>query len=394
MNPRLLVALAALQFVLFPIPTITLFWKDQIGMSLADVMALQAVFGLAVVICEFPSGYLADRVGYRSSLLAGAALWVTGWVLYGLGEGLMAIALAEIVLGAAAAFVSGADRAMLWVSLHAEGRDHEYTRWEGRLRAAAQTSEALSAAVGGWLYARHPRLPIWLQVPTVLVAAGVVAMLREVPRREQAVRRSHLERALSIVRLTLWRHRRLQASLALGVVLGLASFVMVWLIQPLMQARGIPTAWFGLLWAGAHLWLAGVSLASGRVLTALGARATFLVCCALIAAGYLGLAAITSPWSVIFYLCFMTLRGLQGPILATVIQRDAPAEDRASVLSLAALAFRLAFVVAGPPIGALVDRVGMEMALAVLGVLFAGASIVGVEAFIRVHRGREEGTAA
>src|SRR5262247_1944978 len=60
-NVRLLAVYAACQFLLFPIPIITLFWKDQIGMSLADIMVLQAIFGLAVVLCEFPSGYLAAR---------------------------------------------------------------------------------------------------------------------------------------------------------------------------------------------------------------------------------------------------------------------------------------------------------------------------------------------
>jgi len=85
------------------------------------------------------------------------------------------------------------------------------------------------------------------------------------------------------------------------------------------------------------------------------------------------------------YLCFMTLRGLQGPILASVMQEDAPGEDRASVLSLAALLFRLAFVVAGPPIGALVDRAGMEAALAVLAVGFTAAGLVALAMFARAH---------
>ena len=65
-NPRLLVALSALHAALFPIPIVTLFWTEQIAMSLTDVMTLQAAFSLTVVVCEFPSGYLADRVGYRS----------------------------------------------------------------------------------------------------------------------------------------------------------------------------------------------------------------------------------------------------------------------------------------------------------------------------------------
>jgi len=79
----------------------------------------------------------------------------------------------------------------------------------------------------------------------------------------------------------------------------------------------------------------------------------------------------------------MTLRGLSAPILATVMQAEAPSEDRASALSLAALLFRLAFVVAGPPIGALVDYAGMRIALAALAVVFTAAGLAGLGLFVR-----------
>ena len=82
------------------------------------------------------------------------------------------------------------------------------------------------------------------------------------------------------------------------------------------------------------------------------------------------------------------LRGLQGPILARVMQEDAPVEDRASVLSLAALLFRLSFVVTGPPIGALVDRVGLETALAALAVVFTVATLATLAMFVREDRSR------
>lgn len=384
-NPRLLLAVSGLHFVLFPIPVITLFWKDQIGMSLTDIMVLQAMFGVAVVVLEFPSGYLADRAGYRLSLIAGAALWTAGSVVYALAASFAAVALAEVVLGAGSAFMSGADRALLWVSLAAEGRTREYTRWEGRLRAAAQTSEAASAAAGGWLYALAPRLPLWLQVPSAALTLAAVLGLRDTPRPAAAGGRSHLASMARIVRFTLWRHRRLQAAMALSVALGLATFVMVWLIQPYMQARAVPVAWFGPLWAAAHVWLAGVSLASGRVVGAVGRLGTLLICCLLVPVGYAGLAASASAAGVVFYLCFMTIRGLQGPTLAAAMQEDAPAEDRASVLSLAALLFRLAFVVAGPPVGALVDRAGMETALGLLAVVFALPALAALAAFARAR---------
>ncbi|HUG35419.1 MAG TPA: MFS transporter, partial [Candidatus Limnocylindrales bacterium] len=337
---------------------------------------------------EFPSGYFADRVGYRRSLLVGALVQAVGWIVYARGESFGAIVAAEVVLGAGSAFISGADRALLWVSLAEDGRGHQYTRWEGRVRAMAQTSEALSAAAGGWLYSRAPRLPLWLQVPVACAVVGMVGALREAAPVRLAPHTSHLARALELVRFTLWHHRRLKAAMALNVVLGLATFVMVWLIQPSMQARGIAPAWFGPLWAGAHLWLAGVSLASGRLAAAFGVRATLLGCCLLVPLGYAGLAATASAWGDVFYLCFMTLRGLQGPILARVMQEDAPAADRASVLSLATLLFRLAFVFAGPPVGVLVDHAGMPVALVVLAAAFTAAALATFTAFARAHADR------
>ncbi|PYM69751.1 MAG: hypothetical protein DME10_22600, partial [Candidatus Rokuibacteriota bacterium] len=90
-------------------------------------------------------------------------------------------------------------------------------------------------------------------------------------------------------------------------------------------------------------------------------------------------------WGLAFYLCFMTIRGLQAPILANVMQQDASAEDRASVLSIAALVFRLSFVVVGPPIGALVDRAGMETALGVLAVVLGALALLTFSGFARAH---------
>jgi len=354
-------------------------------MSLADIMVLQAIFGLAVVLCEFPSGYLADRVGYRRSILVGTTLLLAGWLLYTRAATFWIVALAETILGAGSAFVSGADRAILWVSLEREGHAAQYTRWDGRIRAVSQSAEALSAAAGGWLYAAAPRLPFWLQVPSAALAWLAAAMLREAPRLSVSGGRSHAQRAWHIIGFTLWHHRRLRAAMALSVALGLSTFVVIWLIQSYMQARGIHTAWFGPLWAVAHVWLAAVSLSSARVAATLGVRQSLLLCCLLVPVGYAGLSLVQAAWSIVFYLCFMTIRGLQGPILATVMQHDAPPEDRASVLSIATLMFRLSFVIAGPPIGALVDRAGMETALGFLAVGLGAVALLAFRAFAAAH---------
>jgi MFS family permease len=383
---RWLVVFSGLHLVLFPIPIITLFWKDHIGMSLADIMTLQALFALAAVIFEFPSGYVADRVGRRAALLTAAALWVIGWSAYCVATTFWAVAGAEIVLGAGMAFGSGADSALLFTSLEASGGAGTYARWEGRMRAASQVGESASSAVGGALYAVTPRLPFWLQVPVALTALAAVLRMRETREREGTHRVSHLREACRVLRHTLGHHRRLRSTIFLSVALGLPTFVMVWLIQPCMQQRGIPAVWFGPLWAGAHLYLAGVSLASARVAEICGRQATLLGCCLLIGVGYVALGATTSAAAVGFYLCFMTVRGLQAPLLINALQHDAPAEYRASILSINAMLFRLSFVLLGPPVGRLVDTVGLRTALLLLSLGFSAVSLTALATFRRAHR--------
>jgi hypothetical protein len=383
-NPALLVAIQGLRFVLFPIPIITLFFKDQLGLSIGDVLLLQAAFGLVAVLLEFPSGYVADRLGHRLSLLVAGVLWALGWILYARATDFTSALVAESTLAAGLAFLSGADAALLYESLEEAGRAADYTRWEGRGRAAGQICEATSSAVGGWLYSMTPRLPFQLQIPVAAVALGLAAATREVrvPTRDPGPHRSHLARVRAIVRFAA-THRELRAAFALSVSLGLSSFVMVWLIQPYVQARGVPAAWLGPLWAFANLWLAAASLASARVADAIGLVATLFVCVLLAPTGYAVLAVVGSAWGAVGYLVLMTVRGLQGPLLAAAIQRAAPSEDRASVISLNSLLFRFGFVVVGPGIGALVDLAGMERTLGMLAAFFGITSLASFAAFRR-----------
>jgi predicted MFS family arabinose efflux permease len=385
-TPSLLVAYGAIHMALFPIPIITLFWKDQIGLSVASIMLLQAIFSAASVLLEFPSGYLADHFGHRVSLLVAAGLWLVGWSVYASSTTFAGVALAETLLGAGLAFASGADSALLFTSLKAEDRVTEYTLWEGRVRAASHGSEAVSSALGGYLYSVRPTLPFWLQVPGALLGLAAAWLMKQPPRSGASSRVAHLSRAWWIVRHTLVRHPRLRATVCLSAALGLSTFMMVWLIQPYMQNRGISAPWFGPLWALAHVYLAGVSLLSARMARHFGAQRVLLGCCLLIAMGYAGLALGTSPIAVVFYLCMMSIRGLQGPLLASFLQSDAPEDSRASVLSLNALVFRLGFIAIGPPLGAIVDRVGLERAMGWMGAGFTVAALLTFWMFVRAHR--------
>lgn len=48
------------QVFLVSIPVIVPYWKE-LGLSLKEIFALQGIFGVTLLICDIPAGYLAEK---------------------------------------------------------------------------------------------------------------------------------------------------------------------------------------------------------------------------------------------------------------------------------------------------------------------------------------------
>jgi MFS family permease len=365
-NLPLLNAFAFLKMTLFPMAIITLFWKDRIGLSLGDILLLQAIFSIATIAMEYPSGYLSDRLGYRFSLFLASLLGITGWATYTVAGSFATVLLAEIQLGISYAFISGADSALLFETLRSQEREEEYLLHDGRMTAWAQVGEAAGAIGAGVLYAWAPLLPFFLQVAVWLVAWLICRQLQEPVGHIPEPIVSHRREAMDIARRALIEAPPLRWALLFGAVLGLASFFPVWLVQPYMQDCGVPLAWFGPIWAIANLMVSLGSILSARAQFHFGTRGVIWLCLILTATGYLGLAATTAIWGFAWYFLLTLMRGLQGPLLRLHIQQRSRRSERASILSLKSLLFRLGFVAAAPLVGSLADRSGLATAFLVI----------------------------
>ncbi len=367
---------------LFPMAIITLFWKDQIGLSLADILLLQAIFSLATLLMEFPSGYLSDRLGYRFALNLACLFGISGWTTYTLAGSFVGVLAAEIQLGISYAFISGSDSALLYETLRHQGREEDYARHDGRMTAWAQAGEAAGAIGAGALYAWFPLLPFLLQIAVWISALAVCRNLKEIPTTPRQTT-SHLREALGIAHKAFVQSPGLRYSILLAALLGLASFYPVWLIQPYMQSLNVPLTWFGPIWAVANLCVSFGSLISHRIQYHLGVWGTTLLLLALIVAGYAGLAFSQLVWGIVFYFLLTIMRGIQGPLLRLALQKQSERHERASILSLKSLVFRLGFVITGPLVGMLADRAGLSFCFLILLIIQSLIIAIVIRPFLR-----------
>ncbi len=124
-----------------------LFFQKEL--SGAEAILLYAIYDVGTTAMEVPSGYMSDRLGRRRTLIASGLAASAGAGLIAFGNGFAAFALAQVLLGAGAAFASGTDNAFLYESLAADGREDETEAQETRSWQFSLIGLALSAFTGG-----------------------------------------------------------------------------------------------------------------------------------------------------------------------------------------------------------------------------------------------------
>jgi cyanate permease len=119
----------------------------------------------------------------------------------------------------------------------------------------------------------------------------------------------------------------------------------------------------------------------------MGSRNMVILFMALIAVGYLGLGLTRQMGGFLFYYLLTGMRGLRGPMLMSLSQQESPSANRASILSLQSLCFRLLFCCTGPFVGMLADSVGVRQTFYLLFYAFLIALPPLFILFLRNHSG-------
>jgi predicted MFS family arabinose efflux permease len=348
-------------------PVIVLFYQDN-GLNMQDIFTLKAIYSVAIVAMEIPSGYMADVWGRRNTLLLGGILASTGFALYSFSEGFWAFALAEIVLGAGHSFFSGADSAMLYDTLKASKREGEYVKQEGWVTSAGNFAEAFAGIVGGFLATISLHTPFYFQFAVAAIAVPAGWLLKE-PLSRPSQSGSHLKKTIRIVVKT-FTLPELRSAILLSSFTGTASLTFAWFVQPYFEQAGVKISAFGVMWTLLNLSVAFSSMSSYRFRDWLGEKNFLIFIISGLTAGYFAAAWEISLAGIAILFFFYIIRGIAHPVLKDFINQYTQSDVRATVLSLRDFAIRINFAIIGPLLGWLTDHYSLCVALMAAGAIY------------------------
>lgn len=363
-------------------PIIGLFYADN-GLNASQIFIIQAAYSFMSALFSIPSGYFADVLGRKKTLVIGSILAASGFFIYANFRSFWAFFIAEAIMGIGNSCISGTDSAMLYDSLQQSKNQEKYLKYEGRVTSLGCLAETTAALFGGSIAALISYGSVfWLQLLIASTAIPAALLLVE-PSRGKLLHKT-FRQIFDIGIYALFKHKGLSRTTLMSSVTGIATLTMAWTIQTFFVVQDFSEIQTTIIWVLLNLTVAMSSMFSDFLEKKFGIKPMVLMMVFLIPFGYFGFGIPSTIVSLIFAFLFYFVRGYATPILKELIQNYCDSEIRATVLSVRDLLIRLGFSIVGPFIGFLSDTYSFSTAVIVAGGLFLITSVGGYISYLQL----------
>ena len=232
--------------VYLPLIAIQLISVGQV--TVQEIALIAIISSLVSFALQMPTGYLADKMGNRFSMILGAAISAPSPLFYVFMPDFTGGLIAAILFFGGYAFQSGAIEAFMHDTLKELKRDHEYSKVMGRAQSYGLIGNVFLIALIPATYTINTNLPFILGFVSLLVMLWLIISF-QYPEDKDGVRivKSPFKAVASIVTL-----QNLALFIFAGFMTGIANEGNGYR-ELLMQDVGIAVSLFGLFLATASI---------------------------------------------------------------------------------------------------------------------------------------------
>lgn len=341
---RLICAHSMFMNMLFMLPIVMPYYAT-IGLTFRDFLIGEAVFSAVVLLCEVPSGWVADIWRRRTTLMLGCLFFIAGIISLMLSESFWQATFSQGVLGISIALCSGTNTSLLYDLLHQHGREAEYRRIDGQRHGMSLYGTAFSCLAGAYLFTLHPKLPLFFDSLVVLVAMIAICMVEEPVRFKKSADRHIFRDMAETMKYALSGHPEITGIIMVATVVMCTTKLMLWAQQPYYMQAGLPVVWYGAILAGTYIVGGAAGQLSHRIEHWGSNRAFMAATVAVLVAACASLSLFTSVWlGILMFMAGTLSYGMSQPRINTAINSRVGPERRATILSTASLMVHMLFI--------------------------------------------------
>ena len=361
--------LAGLEFTsYFGITSFWILFFIQNGLSLLQIGLLESIFHGTSLLCEIPSGMLADRFSYKTNLYLARLSSIGSSILILFGQGNFWIyAIAMMVNAWSYNFDSGTSTAFLFDSAVEAGQKDRYLQISSFLSGVAEVTRTLGTVVAGFFIHGALAWTYYISIGLSLLSILLIFLMKEPESKSDE--RSHLtlKRILEVVKQE-WQDKPVLFywMLTYQLVGTIMCMFYFYYQQKISDLASWQVSLIMLIGSGFNL--LAVYLAS-QIGKKWNSNQVFPILVALTGLALL-LVGLKTPFAYLsVYLLTNALYAVYQPIYYNDLQAYLPSSVRATMLSINSMMFSLSMIVIFPLTGWLIDTCGFVAVFLVLGLI-------------------------
>ncbi len=361
--------LAGLEFTsYFGITSFWILFFIQNGLSLLQIGLLESIFHGTSLLCEIPSGMLADRFSYKTNLYLARLSSIGSSILILFGQGNFWIyAIAMMVNAWSYNFDSGTSTAFLFDSAVEAGQKDRYLQISSFLSGVAEVTRTLGTVVAGFFIHGALAWTYYIAIGLSLLSILLIFLMKEPESKSDERNHLTLKRILEVVKQE-WQDKPVLFywMLTYQLVGTIMCMFYFYYQQKISDLASWQVSLIMLIGSGFNL--LAVYLAS-QIGKKWNSNQVFPILVALTGLALL-LVGVKTPFAYLsVYLLTNALYAVYQPIYYNDLQAYLPSSVRATMLSINSMMFSLSMIVIFPLTGWLIDTCGFVAVFLVLGLI-------------------------
>lgn len=344
------------------------------GMNLMQIGLLEGIYHATSIVCEIPSGALADLVGRKKSMMLGRICVTISCIIMLFTRNFWWFAISFLLQALGNNFNSGSEEALVYDSMICLGEEEDYIRINGRINTVIEVSQAIATVAGGVL-AEYSYFVCYAACTVISLLAFVpVVFMKEPPVLKDGEKEEHLTAGRLVARHFQTSFGILASDLRILKIV--TYFSVVFAAHTLLffySQQYYSDMGYNKIQISIIMLFAGFASCLGAILSERLYRRfekKISVFSAAVIALTLVFYSIGNPvLSIGMFIGANFFNSVLYPIESESLNRIIPSEQRATLISVNSMFFSIVMIVTFPVAGALADVWSLAPILGVFGAL-------------------------
>ncbi len=338
------------------------------GMSLVQIGIIEAIFHVTSLLCEVPTGAIADLLGRKKTIIIGRLMSAISSIFMLFSTSFLGFTVGFIISAVSYNLNSGSEEALVYDSLKLTGKEDQYIKINGTLNFIIEVAQGIAVFIGGVLSDKSFAL-CYIIASTISVCVFGISFMFQEPTIREGKENSinfiqHFKDCFNVIR----NNRTLVSFMIYFEIIFMVGTSSYFYSQQFFSLMGFSRTNIATLFVISSIFCALGSKVSYGLHKLFKKQIIYIIPVIM----GIGLMLLSIKIKVLAIIGFMIIQGFNAmlyPISSGYINKLIPSPQRATLISIQSMCFSIFMIIIFPIIGFIGEGLSLNLCFIALGLI-------------------------